>query len=71
MPLEVHRKQNLLHDILGLIDRLTRACKTAARSGPEHRRNGLEQTLIRGPIPRVGRPHQLGPLLVTSAHAGS
>ena len=47
MPLQMHRQQNVLHDVLGLIDRLSRPRQTAARRGPQHRRDGLEQTMIR------------------------
>ena len=47
MPLQMHRQQNVLHDILGLIDRLTGARQAAPRGCPEHRRDGLEQAVIR------------------------
>ena len=47
MPLQMHRQQNVLHDILGLIDRLPCPRQTAARRGPQHRRDGLEQAMIR------------------------
>ena len=47
MPFQMHRQQNVLHDILGLIDRLPGPRQTAARRGPQHRRDGLEQTMIR------------------------
>ena len=50
MPFQMHRQQNVLHDILGLIDRLTGPRQTAASRGPQHRRDGLEQTVIRSTV---------------------
>ena len=47
VPLQMDRQQNVLHDVLGLIDRLPCPRQTAARRGPEHRRDGLEQAMIR------------------------
>jgi hypothetical protein len=50
MPLQMHRQQNVLHDILGLIDRLTSPRQPAASACPQDRRDRLEQTMIRGAI---------------------
>ncbi len=47
MPFQMHRQQNVLHDILGLVDRLPCTRQTTARGGPEHRRDGPEQAMIR------------------------
>jgi len=47
VPLQMDRQQNVLHDVLGLIDRLPCTRKATARRGPEHRRDGLEQAMIR------------------------
>src|SRR5439155_15103168 len=71
MPLQMHRQQNVLHDVLGLIDRLPCPRQTAARRGPEHRRDGLEQTMIRRTVAGNGRQHQAGPFVFTFAHARS
>ena len=51
MPLQMHRQQNILHDVLGLIDRLACPRQPAPRRGPQHRRDGAEQALIRGTVP--------------------
>jgi hypothetical protein len=50
---------------------LPRPRQTAPRRGSQHRRNGLEQTVIRSTVPGNGRPHQVGPFFVTFAHARS
>src|ERR1700738_4850252 len=71
MPLQMHRQQDVLHDVLGLIGRLPGPRQTAARRGPEHRRDGLEQAMIRRTVPGNGRPHQAGPFVLTFAHARS
>jgi hypothetical protein len=71
MSLQMHRQQNVLHDILGLIDRLTSTRQPAARPSPQHRSHGLEQTVIGRTIARNGQPHQAGPLVFTFAHARS
>jgi len=47
MPLQMHRQQNVLHDVLGLIGRLPCARQAAARRRPEYRRDGPEQAMIR------------------------
>ena len=46
MPLQMHRQQNVLHDVLGLIGRLPRPRQTAFRRRAQHRRNGSKQTVI-------------------------
>jgi hypothetical protein len=46
----MHRKQDILHDILRLIDRLASAGQTPACSGSQNRCDGLEQTMIRRAI---------------------
>ncbi len=71
MPLQMHRQQNFLHDILGLIDRLAGPRQTPARRRPQHRRDGSEQALIRRIVACNGRPHQAGPFTLTFAHARS
>ena len=67
----MHRQQNLLHDVLGLIHRLPCPRQTALCRSSQHRRDGLEQTMIRRTVARNGRPHQDGPLVTTFAHARS
>ena len=51
MPLQMYRQQNILHDVLGLIDRLTCPRKPTPRHRPQHRSDGAEQALIRGTVP--------------------
>jgi hypothetical protein len=46
----MHRQQNVLHDILGLIDRLASPRQPTASPGPQDRRDRLEQTMIRGTV---------------------
>jgi hypothetical protein len=65
------RQQNVLHDILGLIDRLPCPRETAARRGPEHRRDGPEQAMIRCTVACNGRPHQAGPFVIPFAQERS
>src|SRR5205085_10190710 len=67
----MHRQQNLLHDVLGVIHRLPCPRQTAPCRGSQHRRDGLEQTMIRRTVARNGRPHQNGPLVTTFAHVRS
>jgi hypothetical protein len=67
----MHRQQNVLHNILGLIGRLAGSCQTTPRTCPQHRRDRLQKTVIRDTVSRIGRPHQIGPLVITSAHTRS
>jgi hypothetical protein len=71
MPLQMHRQQNVLHDVLGLIDRLPCPRQTAARRGPQDRRDGPEQAMIGRIVTCNGRPHQAGPFVLTFAHTRS
>src|SRR5690349_25024602 len=67
----MYRQQDVLHDILGLIDRLPGARKSATRRSPQDRRNGLQEAMIGSIVPRERRAHQAGPFLVTIAHPRS
>jgi len=71
MPLQMHRQQDVLHDILGLVDRLPGTRKAATRRCPQYRRDGFEQPAVSGSIARNRRPHQAGPFVVTFAHTRS
>jgi hypothetical protein len=65
------RQQNVLHDVLGLIDRLPCPRQTTARRSPEHRRDGPEQAMIRRTVACNGRPHQAGPFVIPFAQERS
>ena len=47
MPLQMHRQQNVLHDVLGLIGRLPGPRQTRVARRPQHRRDRLQQAMIR------------------------
>ena len=61
VPLQMHRQQNLLHDILGLVGRLPGPRQAAPRGSAQRRRDRLQQAMIRRVIACHGRPHQAGP----------
>jgi hypothetical protein len=54
-----------------LIDRLPCPRETASRRRAEHRRDGLEQAMIRRAVACDGRPHQAGPFVIPLAHLRS
>src|SRR5438552_18259313 len=71
MPLQMHRQQNVLHNVLGLIDRLPCPRQSTPCPSPQDRRDGLEQAVVRRTVARNGRPHQAGPFVFTLAHVRS
>jgi hypothetical protein len=65
----MHRQQDLLHDVFGLIDRLSGSRQTAPGHRAQHRRDGAEQAVIGAAVSRDGRPHQAGPFIAMIAQA--
>ena len=53
VPLQMHRQQYLLHDILALVGRLARAREPALRRRPQDRRDHVKKPMIGGTVARV------------------
>jgi hypothetical protein len=71
MPLQMHRQQNLLHDVLDVGARATRARQPAPDQRPQRRRDLAQHALIGLRVAGFGGAHQIGPTGIALAHARS